>query len=714
MATSITTPPVPPSTAAVTATASAVDGGVNENIARRRAQMDSRKHDLLIEARAARMEWILHAATANRDADVGVETQNNSLSDLQACSEGILPSALQIIDVMMPKSDKSETLRRIMNEQSLSWDSVGAHSDRTSGAAVGAINQRNPTDTGAAGGGDDDGHYNTFLQILCEPASADLVMSLQKFCKTIEEASNVMVTAMQEGGDDGGDINNDITGSSQESWGNTKPSSDSTIKSVDADEERIDHGATLAKAIRGFIKTTTREMEDHESFHDYLYPRRENGDITPLSNGAAAETSTAIDSAAKEQLSFSLEQFVYKKCRPYIDMVLLAEKEKITNTNSAKTMKELQSEIHAKMQSLQFVSPAHLEISCLKNGSDVDFSYAMGQLRSILDQSSPRQILHTIRLAHQGVSKALAEAGGPSSTGEGNHGKNLPGADDVLPALILATLRAHPPTLPMALRFIEAFASPLLLRGEAGYAYTNMCGAMQFIVELDVQSHLAEVMALEEGIKGASLLISPEEMKAGLDASRRKIMKKKDELLEEQEKMNAKDDAHSREREEFVFVDAVDKDDAASFNINISARQVREARLHGESVDLDWAIERRNKSTWQEGRVRDVSKPSPANDDGDGQHLPPEEPPIPPQFTRSYNFLTTPAENISLRDLPRLLNEYKMLVHTTEVLLNERMVWRESERKRQMKLQRETLEQNFLNVVGNGDGCDAVVPSNGR
>ncbi len=47
-----------------------------------------------------------------------------------------------------------------------------------------------------------------------------------------------------------------------------------------------------------------------------------------------------------------------------------------------------------------------------------------------------------------------------------------------------------------------------------------------------------------------------------------------------------------------------------------------------------------------------------------------------------------------------------MLVHATEKLLNERTVWRENERKRQLMLEREHLERNFVNVIGvaeNGD-----------
>jgi len=53
-----------------------------------------------------------------------------------------------------------------------------------------------------------------------------------------------------------------------------------------------------------------------------------------------------------------------------------------------------------------------------------------------------------------------------------------------------------------------------------------------------------------------------------------------------------------------------------------------------------------------------------------------------------------------MSDLPRLLKEYRMLVHATESLLNERQTWRESERKRLMQMEREKLERTYEDVIG--------------
>ena len=61
-------------------------------------------------------------------------------------------------------------------------------------------------------------------------------------------------------------------------------------------------------------------------------------------------------------------------------------------------MQQVENELHTKMSSLQFVTPAHLEITCLKEAGtmDIDLSYTIQQLKSIQNievVSSPRQPL---------------------------------------------------------------------------------------------------------------------------------------------------------------------------------------------------------------------------------------------------------------------------------------------------------------------------------
>ena len=55
-----------------------------------------------------------------------------------------------------------------------------------------------------------------------------------------------------------------------------------------------------------------------------------------------------------------------------------------------------------------------------------------------------------------------------------------------------------------------------------------------------------------------------------------------------------------------------------------------------------------------------------------------------------------------------------MLVHATEKLLNERSVWREGERKRQMRAERHQLEQDFIDYVGTDENDSSAKLSNGH
>jgi len=95
---------------------------------------------------------------------------------------------------------------------------------------------------------------------------------------------------------------------------------------------------------------------------------------------------------------------------------------------------------------------------------------------------------------------------------------------------------------------------------------------------------------------------------------------------------------------------------------------VRDACSRGEIVDLDWALKKQREAPWHRREVADpISKPVADETDEDATaaarcrqqrlNLPPEALNLPPQFSRSYSFLTAHPDNIGIRDLPQLLNE---------------------------------------------------------
>ena len=318
---------------------------------------------------------------------------------------------------------------------------------------------------------------------------------------------------------------------------------------------------------------------------------------------------------------------------------------------------ESDTDVEEKIQMLQFISHEHLDIPCGLLSSDA-WSVALDALRFVDAQWSPTSKLVLLVEAYRGVTVALCA-------------EELPGADDSLPAIILAILQAKPDQILSNLSFIQTMARPDLLRGELGYVLTCIFSAIQFLMDVKDSS---------------SLTISKEEFNLGLSKCKEEN-KKKDETREReysgrQSAENALED-----------VDRTDSvEDRQSTNFQISPRSVRMARIQGESVNLEWALKFQAESLkGMDSRVNEELSRSPTSEASTMYSLP-------QGFSRTYSFLGVQPEDIRISDIPTLLHEYNQLVHLCENLLTEKSAELAAEHKRRLKSARDQLESNAAAV----------------
>lgn len=306
-----------------------------------------------------------------------------------------------------------------------------------------------------------------------------------------------------------------------------------------------------------------------------------------------------------------------------------------------------QEEFGDRLEKLQFVSPAHLEIECLNNPElDVDalLQSSIDALLSIDQYFSPFEKLQRILAVYKGVNAALSEALNQDQSGS----RKLPSADDVLPTIILTTLKAKPNKIFRNLQFVDVFATSENLRGEAGYAYTNLYGAVQFLADLDMDK--------------PNFSISPEEFRKGIEEYMAKTKKQVSDATKEKKKL----------------------DDPVSC-AEISVQEVREGRLNGEDVNLQWALIRQQEHSVEESMNDSTTE-------GDSMF----SVNLPSRFNRTYSFLGTRPEDVRIADLPRLLEEYKMIAHVTEQLLGERAALQAAEKKRKAAERQNNVEDTLI------------------
>jgi hypothetical protein len=647
-----------------------------------------RKHELLMKARKDRTDWISlvpapyrrHRGSRAAVAGAALQEDEDSSRDPVAWSQELerthavqlLPSSLDLLSHLygiMPSAGSSPAPAPERKLPRLGGDSgtddaaaaerinsiiakAKCSSTKRDGALVSLSDQMQLELEGTADAVERSylrSYRTLFFQSLFDPASAVVVQGMRNFCRKI-----VSVREPQE----------------------------------------------LARRLESYLASTwdaALRSSRNSVRKPKTAPPRQAYDSSSSTGGTGGDGSgTGADTDSETIRHRSFEAFIYGQCYSHLESVLWT---------SEATRREQQW--RARLGELQFVTPRHLEINCLRSepdegGLNIDLDEllkdASDALTSIDAYYSPRDKLRRILAVYHSVNAALMRAlnlpqalstnATTTSIPSSAPSKKLPSADDVLPTIILCVLRSQPRRLLWNLQFVEEFSSPEALRGEAGYAFTNLYGAAQFLLDLDLDVGEGDVNVSETSKSPSGLSISAEEFRRGLTACR-------DSARERTMRRGATSSASSPPSAREDTIDLL-----CSESMDISPRDVRAARNRDETVDVEWALrlqeEQRhraldlhsgeNPASGAPGRPRRPSLALPFDEAG-------EE--LPQGFARSYSFLTARPEDVRLSDLPRLLDEYRMLVHTTEALLSERAARARAER----KAQRRTAERELYGRV---------------
>lgn len=346
---------------------------------------------------------------------------------------------------------------------------------------------------------------------------------------------------------------------------------------------------------------------------------------------------------ADDRLKYSLESFLYGQCFSLLQSKLWT-----------KETKQIEEKWMERLAALDFVTPKHLDITCMASDTynlDDALTGPIDALLSVDLYFSPYEKLQRILVMYHGINAALKTALN-QATGE-ERSEKLPSADDILPTIILTVLKAKPARMQANLKLIDTFCPPEYLRGEAGYAFTNLFGGVQFLLDLDMDNP-------------KSLSIDADEFRKGLENSRACF----------QERLEAK---RKRSQLKMPTIDT----EISLKNCDVPASKIRSAQAQGETVNLEWALDWRKHK--MEADAEDAARY------GARERSVSVDDALPPGFSRNYTFLTARPEDIRMSDLQQLLSEYRMLVHASETLLGERASRLTAERKKKLNNSQDML-----------------------
>lgn len=215
---------------------------------------------------------------------------------------------------------------------------------------------------------------------------------------------------------------------------------------------------------------------------------------------------------------------------------------------------------HQRIESLSFITVEHLDIKSLHSvsaGASVVSGDVVEQLLSrpityllhLQHVTCPHDALLILRYCSQAIAQILKESR--------TDGK-LPGADELLPVMILAIKYANPPHIHSWIKYLQRFTRPSRLVSEAGYLITNFVSAVYFLDHVDANA----------------LTISPEEFEQAMKASKLRAKDRLTKQLQQQQQQQQTTATTSLEGSDIasISVEALVKE----YNEEVSKRAQKE------------------------------------------------------------------------------------------------------------------------------------------
>lgn len=219
---------------------------------------------------------------------------------------------------------------------------------------------------------------------------------------------------------------------------------------------------------------------------------------------------------AREIAKFVLEiQAQMKMCSPWVEEAeddwkqTCAFVEKFMHLKLYPTLFGRDSNVEAqdvafyqRLQALDFLTPEHLDIKSLKTRSvgnekaegeanewESFFSVPVSRLRDLEACRTPVDMIACLKTVTVSIAAALKAA-----LGDGGD----PGADELLPMMILALVRVKPKKMHSVISYVNNYTSELKMDSESGYLITQLMSAVQFLSELDASRITIAAQDFEE------------------------------------------------------------------------------------------------------------------------------------------------------------------------------------------------------------------------